>query len=84
MENIMDYVSESAIVLVLALHVIGDIIKGIKMIPNKYIPVILLPFGIIGAVVLMGVTIDSILQGILITGAAVYTNEILKKSLKEQ
>ena len=49
---------------------------------DKYIPVILLPLGIVGAVALMGFSAESVIQGILVTGATVLTNQVVKQSSK--
>ena len=72
-------VIEGALILIPVLSVIGQIIKGIEKIPNKYIPLILLPFGILGSLGLGGLNIDSVIQGVLVTGAAVYSNQLWKQ-----
>lgn len=84
LENTMNYLTESAVILVPALYVIGMIIKGTEKIPDKYIPIILLPLGIIGAIIFIGLKPESVVQGILITGGAVYTNQLVKQSKKEE
>lgn len=61
------------------LWIIGKIIKNIKKIPNKWIPVILLPIGIVGAMALSGFNINGAIQGVLVTGAAVYGNQLIKQ-----
>lgn len=73
------FIIENALILVPALYVIGLIIKGTEKIGDKYIPVILLIFGVAGAVALLGFNINAIIQGILVTGAAVYANQLLKQ-----
>lgn len=73
------FIIENALILVPALYVIGLIIKGTEKIADKYIPVILLAFGILGAVALLGFNINSVIQGILVTGAAVYANQLIKQ-----
>ena len=44
---------------------------------------ILLPLGVVGAMALGGWTVDSAIQGILVTGTAVYGNQIVKQLKKE-
>lgn len=82
--EILNYIRENALILIPALLIIGQIIKNIQKIPDKWIPVILLPFGIIGAMALGGWNIDVAIQGILVTGAAVYGNQIVKQIKKSE
>lgn len=77
--DIMKFIVEQALILIPALYVLGMILKNLQMIPDKFIPVILLAFGIAGAVSIMGLSPQSIIQGILVTGAAVYTNQLIKQ-----
>ena len=82
--DIYTFLIEDALILVPALIILGQIIKGIEKIPNKYIPLILLPVGILGAIVGGGLNAGSIVQGILVTGAAVYGNQIVKQLKKQE
>lgn len=82
--NILEYISEHALILIPALLILGKIIKEINAIPNKLIPLILLPFGIAGAIALGEFSAESVIQGILITGAAVYGNQIYKQMKKDE
>ncbi|NRX54201.1 hypothetical protein DFM81_002625 [Clostridium beijerinckii] len=45
---------------------------------------ILLFLGILGAVGIMGPSVESVIQGILVTGATVYTNQLIKQSCKKE
>lgn len=78
------YIAQNALILVPVLYIIGMIIKNTEEIKDKYIPIILLVLGILGAVGIMGVSVDSIIQGILVTGAAVYTNQLIKQSSQKE
>lgn len=80
--EIIKYVTEQALVLIPALYIIGLIIKGTEKIANKYIPLVLLPLGIVGAIALMGLSAKSVVQGVLITGVTVYGDQILKQMNK--
>ena len=82
--EILSYIMENALVLIPVLVIIGEIIKNIEKIPDKWIPLILLPLGIGGALALGGLSVDSAIQGILITGAAVYGNQIVKQLGKKE
>ena len=77
--DILQYIMDNALILIPALNILGTIIKGIEKIPDKYIPLILLVFGLIGTVSLLGLSVNSIIQGILVTGAAVYGNQLVKQ-----
>ena len=81
--EILNYIAENALILIPVLIIIGQIIKNIEKIPDKWIPVILLPLGIVGAMALGGWTVESAIHGILVTGTAVYGNQIYKQFNKE-
>lgn len=82
--EILSYITENGLVLIPVLLIIGQIIKNIQKIPDKWIPVILLPIGIVGSMALGGWTVDGAIQGILVTGAAVYGNQIYKQFTKTE
>lgn len=75
----LTYILEKGLILIPALNILGALIKGMEKIPDKYIPLILLVFGVLGAFGLMGLSVDVAVQGVLITGAAVYGNQIVKQ-----
>lgn len=80
--DILTYITENALILIPVLLIIGQIIKNIQKIPDKWIPLILLPIGIVGAMALGSWTVDSAIQGVLVTGCAVYGNQIVKQIRK--
>ncbi len=80
--EILNYITKNGLILIPALFVIGEIVKGIEAIDNKWIPLILLPLGILGAVLLGGFSADAAVQGVLITGAAVYGDQLGKQIFK--
>ena len=82
--DILNYIVENALILIPVLIIMGSIIKHIDIISDKYIPLILLPMGIVGAMSLCGWTIDGIIQGVLVTGAAVYGNQLVKQLKKSE
>ena len=81
--DIIKYVTENALVLIPVLMIVGTIIKNIQFIPDKFIPLILLPFGVVGAMALGEWNVQSAIQGVLVTGAAVYGNQIYKQMSKQ-
>jgi len=82
--NFMDYIVENALVLIPVLYLFGEIIKGIGKIPNKYIPLILLALGMGGALWLLGPSVGSAVQGLMVTGVTVYGNQVVKQMRKEE
>ena len=78
------YITQNALILIPTLYVLGMIIKNTEKVNDKYIPIILLIAGIAGAVGIMGVSAASVIQGVLVTGAAVYTNQLIKQSTKKE
>jgi len=69
----INYITENALILIPVLYIIGMILKGIERIKDKYIPLILLP------IALMGFGINAIIQGVLVVGVSVYTNQLIKQ-----
>ena len=82
--DILNYIMDNALIMIPVLLVLGQIVKGIEKIPDKWIPLILLPVGVAGALALGGLNIDSAIQGVLVTGAAVYGNQIVKQLSKNE
>ena len=82
--DIMDFLVEQAIVLIPVLNILGVFLKKTKRVPDKYIPLILLTIGIGIAILLMGLSVHSVTQGILATGAAVLGNQVYKQLKKEE
>ena len=84
MDNLISYITDNALILIPAIYVIGAILKGTELVKDKYIPVILLPIGVILAMLLVGFNVNGFIQGVLVTGVAVYANQLVKQALKEE
>ena len=84
MEMLKDYILDNALILIPVIYVIGAILKGTELVKDKYIPVILLPIGIVLAMLLVGFTVNGFIQGVLVTGVAVYANQLVKQVQKEE
>lgn len=80
--DLQSYISNDLLVLLPVLLVIGSILKGTQKIKDKYIPVILLPFGIVLAMLMGGFNVNGLVQGVLITGTSVYCNQLYVQSSK--
>lgn len=81
--DFMKFIVEQALILVPALYAIGMILKN-SAVKDKYIPIVLLVLGIAGSIAVMGFNAQSVIQGVLVTGAAVFTNQLVKQVNKEQ
>ena len=80
----MNYIVDNCLILIPVLYVIGMILKNLERIEDKYIPLILLPVGIALAIAIKGIDVNSVIQGILVTGVTVYGNQIFKQINKEE
>lgn len=82
--NLMDYIVEQALILVPVLYILGLMLKGTEKIKDWTIPWILLICGVACCIAIMGVNIQAILQGILVTGATVFGNQLIKQSTEKR
>lgn len=82
--ELLNFITENAIILIPVLVILGQIMKNTQKIPDKWIPLLLLPLGLSGAMALGGWNIESALQGILVTGTAVYSNQVVKQLKKTE
>lgn len=80
----MNYIVDNCLILIPVLYIIGMILKNLEFIKDKYIPLILLPIGVALAIAIKGIDINSVIQGILVTGVTVYGNQIFKQINKEE
>jgi len=78
------YIAQNALILIPVLYVLGMLIKNTEKINDKYIPIVLLVAGVAGALGIMGVSADSVVQGVLVTGATVYTNQLIKQTTTKE
>ncbi|MBQ6930660.1 MAG: phage holin family protein [Clostridia bacterium] len=77
--NISDYLFEQGLAVIPLLNIIGKIIKETKTVNDRYNPVKLLAVGVACAFGLMGVSVDSAIHGVLLTGTAVFGNQLVKQ-----
>lgn len=77
-------IKEEAIIVVPFLWVIGTFLKNTLFIKDKYIPLILLCIGISTSVVILGFNIQAIIQGVFVSGTAVFGHQLLKQRKKEE
>lgn len=96
-EVLKEYIKPELIVVAVVLYFVGMGIKNTELIKDKYIPVILGVLGVIISAIyiiatstisgyqeVLTVIFTAIVQGILVAGAAVYANQIIKQKSKEE
>lgn len=82
MEQLLTFIPEQLIILIVATYVFGIFLKKVEFVKDKFITVILMVFCIAFSLVLGGVTATCILQGILCWGVAVGVNQSAKQLSK--
>ena len=85
-ESITNYIINDALILIPVLNILGIILKNISnnTFSDKYIPVALLIVSIIFTNCMMGFGVDAFIQGVLVTGASVFLNQLFKQYSKEE
>ncbi|WP_291560363.1 MULTISPECIES: phage holin family protein [unclassified Clostridium] len=78
--DIMSFITEKALILIPVLYIIGMMLKNTSKIQDWSIPWILLIVGIGSSIGLLGFNMEAIIQGVLVTGTTVYTNQLFKQS----
>lgn len=88
--EITKFILENMLILVGVLYVLGMFLKATPKVPDWLIIWILLPVGIIAAIVYAGFGLDqgftpqavtiNVVQGVLITGVAVLINQLIKQT----
>lgn len=94
---LQEYIKPELLVLTIVLFFIGLGLKKTELIKDKFIPIILGALGIIiSAIYIMAtsqisdyqeiltIIFTAIVQGILVAGASVFINQIIKQSKKEE
>ncbi|WP_040191061.1 phage holin family protein [Clostridium culturomicium] len=94
MENLLTFIPEFLLIVIVATYVVGVFLKKIESVPDKYITSLLMLFGITFAVLLniinakykiaLDVIVNGILQGILCWGVAVGINQTSKQLKKSE
>ena len=92
-----EYIKPELLVVAIVLYFVGMGIKNTELIKDKFIPIML---GILGVIIsaiyvvatsningyqeVLTVIFTSVVQGILVAGASVYINQIIKQVKKEE
>jgi hypothetical protein len=80
--DFMGFIIDEALYIIPALWVLGMMLKNTPKVPDWTIPYILGFVGVGLAISVLGFDANSIIQGILVAGAAVYFHELLKQGVK--
>ena len=78
--DLLQYLSDQALILVPALWLIGVILKSTPRVADWIIPWVLLGISIAGAMLMFGPSVQAALQGILAAGAAVLGHQLVKQT----
>lgn len=81
--DILKYINENYLILIAVLYVLGVFFKNTSKIPDWIIPWLLLFVSIVFSIWIGGFTANVIIQGILVAGAAVLTNQLYKQTITE-
>lgn len=97
MQTIQNYIKPELLVVAIVLYFVGAGIKNTEKIKDKYIPIILGLIGVFISAIYVIATSDfnsyqtilmaiftSLVQGILVAGASVYVNQVIKQINKEE
>ena len=80
--EILNLITEHALIFIPVIYIIGMMLKGLEKVQDKFIPLILLPIGVALAMLSIGLCVEAFIQGVLVVGAAVYTNQLIKQIQK--
>lgn len=80
LELLNEYLIEEALIVIPVLLILGKIIKETPSFKDWVIPYVLLALGVIFAVALIGLNVDAVIQGILVSGAATLIHQGYKQA----
>ncbi|WP_280951839.1 phage holin family protein [Alteribacter populi] len=80
--DFLQFVVDEALIVIPVLMIIGKIIKQTPHAPDWMIPYFLLILGILFTGILLGFSFESFIQGVLVTGGAVYGHQLIKQTRK--
>lgn len=78
--QLMQYINENNLILIPILYILGMYIKMTK-ISNRLIPWTLLVIAVVLTMLSNGVSVNSLLQGILLSAVPTYANQLFKQSI---
>lgn len=79
-ELLNEYLVQEALIVIPVLLILGYLLKNTPNVKDWLIPYALLAIGVVFAVALIGFSADAVIQGILVSGAAVFSNQLYKQA----
>ena len=80
--DFLQYIAQNVLYIIPALNLVGAYLKTLTFLPNQAIPAVLGGLGIAATCVLLGFSVQSVVQGILCAGAAVGSHQAVKQGLQ--
>lgn len=84
MDFIIEYIVDQALIVIPVLLILGKIFKETPNVKCWLIPYLLLMLGVCFTTFLMGFNVDAFIQGVLVSGAAVFGNQLFKQALNRK
>jgi hypothetical protein len=78
--ELANFIVKEAYILIPVLYVIGLLLKKTPKLPDWLIPWILLALGMAGGFFLGDMRFKGLLQGVLVTGVTVFSNQVYKQT----
>lgn len=78
------YIVTDGLILIPVLMILGAMLKTTPKIANWVIPYILLVVGTVLALFLLGFDVNGFIQGVLISGTAVFAHQLYKQGVKKE
>lgn len=79
MEMLTEYIVDKALIVIPVLLILGKIFKETPKIKRWLIPYMLLVIGIAFSIGLIGFSVNAIIQGVLVSGAAVFGHQLYRQ-----
>lgn len=80
MDLLKEYLVDEALIIIPVLFILGKMIKETPRFYDWIIPYVLLVIGITVSFFMLGFNVDAFIQGVLVSGAAVFGNELKKQA----
>ena len=78
-ELMKKYLVDNVLILIPVLYYVGYLLKQSQNIPDKYIPWIITVVSIVFTICILGINVNSVIQGFLVAGATIMVNNYKKQ-----
>lgn len=76
----LEFLLEESLVLIPVLLILGKLFKQTPGVKDWLIPYVLLVVGVGLSLLIMGLNVDAVVQGVLVTGSAVFGHQLIKQA----